>query len=62
MGAVGAGTHRSLIFWFLVLCAPADFGNPENRLHLHPQVQIPNAYPGSVGRVGFSSPGIWEFN
>ena len=53
MGAVGAGTHRSLghhllyplIFWFLVLCAPADFGNPENRLHPHPQIQIPNAFP-----------------
>ena len=51
-GAVGAQTRSSLrhhllhllILRLLVLCAPADFENPENRLHLHPQIQIPDTF------------------
>ena len=53
-GSAGAQTRRSLehhllhplILRLLVLCAPADFENPENRLHPHPQIQIPKAFPG----------------
>ena len=47
-GAAGAQTHSSLrhhLLRLLVLCAPADFETPENRLHPHPQIKIPNAFP-----------------
>ena len=52
VGEAGARTRRSLghqrlhllILRLLVLCAPADFENPENRLHLHPQIQIPDTF------------------
>ena len=50
-GAAVAQTCRSLghqllhplILRRLVICSPADCENPENRLH--PQIQIPNAFP-----------------
>ena len=57
-GAAGAQTCRSLghhllhplILRLLVICAPTDFENPENRLHTHPhpQIQIPNAIPAII--------------
>ena len=43
--------HEPAALWditflrLLVLCATADFQNPENRLHPHPQMQIPYAFP-----------------
>ena len=56
-GAEGTRTCRSLghhllhslILRLLVLCAPADFESQSSLLQnrLHPQIQIPNACPGS---------------
>ena len=58
-GAAGAQTRRSLghhllhplILRLLVLSAPTDFENPENRLHPHPQIQIPNAFPVKISSI-----------
>ena len=52
-GAVGAQTRRflghhllpPLILRLLVLWAPAVLRTSSSRMHLHPQIQIPNAFP-----------------
>jgi hypothetical protein len=52
-GAAGAQTRKSLgdhllhplILRLLVLCAPTVLRPKLSRMHLHPQIQIPNAFP-----------------
>ena len=68
-GAAGARTRRSLghhllhplILRLLVLCAPADCKNPENRLHRHPQIQTPNTFPASSGVSSSSNCGVSRY-
>ena len=64
MGAAGARTRISLghhllhplILRLLLLCAPAVWDPELSRMHLHPQIQAPNAFPEIWWKKSFRRP------